>query len=361
MKHKKIILGILIIGLMFTIIGCSKDTETQEETPVVEIEEEVQQEEPIEEVSHEGMAINPLTGLWIDEEAASRRPVAIMINNIKRALPQSGISQADVLYETLAEGDITRLVGVFQDFDAEKIGPIRSTRHYYLNLAFDHDAIFIHHGGSPQAFEAINNLKPANLNTLSYLESIMAWRDPVRSKQKGMYEHSLYTSAEGIMKGWESVGYRNEVQEDLKHKLSFADEEWTPQGQEANTVVVPFSNGYVTKFQYDSGSGVYKRYQSDQPHIDENNGQQLEFKNIIIQYTNIRLIPGDAEGRRDVELVSSGEGLYITNGSATPITWSKNGYNIPTEFKDSQGNTLKLNRGKTSISIFPSNKQIELQ
>ena len=356
MKYRKTILIALLILSIFTIMACSKKVDVKDKDISIEIIEDDEEEE----ISHEGMAINPLTGLWIDEEVAKRRPVAVMINNMKLALPQSGISQADVLYETLAEGNITRLVALFQDFDAEKIGPVRSTRHYYLNIAFDHDAIFIHHGGSPQAFESIKSLKPANLNTLSSLEHIMAWRDPVRSKQKRMYEHSLYTNAEGIMKGWEKVDYRKEITEDFQHKLNFSEEEYTPQGAVANEIVIPFSNDYVTKFEYDMDTGLYKRYQSDKPHIDENNNQQLEFKNIIIQYTNIKLIPGDAEGRRDVELIGSGEGLYITNGKSVPITWNKNGYNIPTQFKDTEGNILKLNKGKTSISIFPSNKEIQV-
>ncbi|SET41186.1 Protein of unknown function [Natronincola peptidivorans] len=359
MNFKKIISGILLISIIITFLGCSRKTEVKEETNIpIEV---VETEEEIVEVSYEGLAINPLTGLWIDEEAAKRRPVAVMINNIKVALPQSGISQADIIYETLAEGNITRLVAVFQDFDAEKIGPIRSTRHYYLNFAFDHDAIFVHHGGSPQAFEAIKNLTPANLNSLSYLESIMAWRDPVRSRKRGMYEHSLYTSAEGIMKAWETVGYRSEPRGDLPSKLNFAEEEWIPTGEKAETVVVPFSKDYISTYQYDNDTQSYKRYQLNDAHIDENNNQQLEVKNLIIQYANIRVIPGDTEGRRDIELIGSGNGVYITNGKAIPITWSKSAHNAPTQYRDANGNKLKLNKGKTWISIFPNNREIELQ
>ena len=357
MQFNKKLIGILIIILIFTVVGCSKKTDTPDEDITVEIIEEIEEKE---EISYEGMAMNPLTGLWIDEDVAKRRPVAVMINNMKLALPQSGISQADILYETLAEGNITRLVAVFQDFDAEKIGPVRSTRHYYLNIAFDHDAIFVHHGGSPQAFEAIKELKPANLNTLSYLESIMAWRDPERSKQRRMYEHSLYTNAEGIMKGWEKVDYRKEVVEGFPQKLQFAEEEYTPGNEVADYITIPFSNDYVTNFEYNSDTKSYKRFQSGKPHIDENNNEQLEFKNIIVQFADIKLIPGDPEGRRDIKLIGSGEGIYITNGKAMPITWNKSGYNIPTEYKDLDGNILKLNKGKTSISIFPNNKTISL-
>ncbi|SDK38390.1 DUF3048 domain-containing protein [Natronincola ferrireducens] len=356
MHWRRIVIGILAIGLIGTMLACSKKPEIDEE-PIEEVVIELEEEKE----SFEGMAINPLTGLWIDKEAAIRRPVAVMINNMKAALPQSGISQADIMYETLAEGNITRLVAVFQDFNAEKIGPIRSTRHYYLNFAFDHDAVFVHHGGSPQAFQAIKNLKPANLNTLSYLEGIMAWRDPVRSKQRGMFEHSLYTNTEGIMKGWEAVGYRKEVKEGLERKLNFMEEEWTPEGEKADIVIIPFSKDYTGSFQYNPETKLYKRYQSEQPHIDENNNQQLETKNIIIQYADIRVISGDAEGRREIELIGSGKGLYISNGKAMPIVWKKSTYDTATQFQDINGNPLKLNKGKTWIAIFPQNREIQLQ
>lgn len=357
MNFKRVVIGLMMISLIVTVLGCSKKEENDQQ----DLTSEVIEEPAEEEVSYEGLAINSLTGLWIDEEAAARRPVAIMINNIKAALPQSGISDADIMYETLAEGNITRLVAVFQDFNTEKIGPVRSTRHYYLNFAFDHDAIFVHHGGSPQAFEAIQSLKPGNLNSLSYLENMMAWRDPVRSKQRGMYEHSLYTSAEGIMKAWESVGYSWERKKDLNAKFTFAEEEWTPVGENAEIVTVPFSKDYVSSFRYDAETKLYNRFQFDQPHIDENNNEQLKVKNVIIQYANIKHIPGDTEGRRDIDLVGSGKGLYISNGKAVPITWNKSAYNVTTEYKDEEGKTLKLNKGKTWVCIFPNNKEIELQ
>lgn len=358
MNFKRIMILLLLVTSMVTMLACSKEPEVQEDPAIIV---DFQEEDDVEEISYEGLALNPLTGLWIDEKIAARRPVAVMINNIKMALPQSGISQADVIYETLAEGNITRLVAVFQDFDAEKIGPVRSTRHYYLNIAFDHDAIFVHHGGSPQAFEAIKKLEPANLNSLSYLETIMAWRDPVRSKQKGMYEHSLYTSAEGIMKGWQKVGYREELKQDLLRKFHFAKEEWTPIGETAEVITVPFSKDYISSFRYDEATKLYNRFQFDKPHIDENNQEQLNVKNIIIQYANIRHIAGDTEGRREIELISSGKGLYITNGKAVPITWNKEAYNIPTQYYNMEGKQLEMNPGKTWVCIFPQDKEIEIQ
>lgn len=351
-----LIAAILVAG---SFVGCTKKESVVIEPPA--IEEVEAEEEIVEEVINKNLAVNPLTGLLISKEAANRRPVAVMINNLKQALPQSGIGQADIIYEALAEGNITRLLAVFQEFDAVKIGPVRSARHYYLNFAFDHDAIYVHYGQSPQADVAIKLLKADNINGLSYLDNILAWRDPVRSKQKGMLEHSLYTNAERIMQAWDTVKYSKDFKPGWKPMLSFSNEEWTPKGEVANSVFLPFANTLINEFHYDEASKLYKRVQYNQAHIDELTNQQLETKNIIVQYTKITHIPNDKEGRRDMELVGSGNGVYITNGQAIPITWSKKDAKIPTEYKDEYGQVLKLNKGKTWIIVFPNNKAIDIK
>ena len=354
-------LVLILLLLVSVFVGCSKKGDLgliDKETP--EVIEDSNDDNGTEEVNADNFSINPLTGLLIDKEAAKRRPVAVMINNLITALPQSGIGQADIIYETLAEGNITRLLAVFQDFDAEKIGPVRSARHYYLNFAFDHDAIYVHYGQSPQADTAIRELKAPNINGLSYLDSILAWRDPERLKKKGMYEHSLYTNAERIMKAWEKVNHPKEVKSDWKPMLTFSEEEWAPKGEIANSVYLPFANNLTNEFHYDEESKLYNRVQYKQPHIDELTNEQLKTKNIIVQYTKITQIPNDKEGRRDMELVGSGNGVYISNGQAIPITWSKKATKVPTEYKDEKGQILKLNKGKTWIIVFPNNRAINL-
>ncbi|MBS4042095.1 MAG: DUF3048 domain-containing protein, partial [Flavobacteriales bacterium] len=321
MTKRRIALLIAAMTAASSFVGCAKKDSAINEPPA--IEEVEAEEEILEEVINENLAVNPLTGLLISKEAANRRPVAVMINNLKQALPQSGIGQADIIYEALAEGSITRLLAVFQELNSEKIGPVRSARHYYLNFAFDHDAIYVHYGQSPQADVAIKQLKADNINGLSYLDNILAWRDPVREKQKGMLEHSLYTNAERIIKAWDIVKYQKEVKSDWKPMLSFSNEEWTPKGETAKSVYLPFANTLINEFHYDEASKLYKRVQYNQVHIDELTSQQLETKNIIVQYTKITHIPNDTEGRRDMELVGGGKGVYITNGQAIPIIWSK--------------------------------------
>ncbi|MDR5657987.1 DUF3048 domain-containing protein [Serpentinicella sp. ANB-PHB4] len=349
MKKLNLKIGIIIVILLTTIMfGCSDKEIVQYDGQKDHASTEI-------ESTKEGKAPSPLTGEWIDEKIANRRPVSIMINNHRVALPQSGISQADILYEAITEGGITRLVAVFQDFDAEKIGPIRSARHYFLNIPLDHDAMYVHHGGSREAMDAIQKLKPASLNTLSSLESIMTWRDPKRASQSGMLEHSLYTSAERIHNGWENIGFRKELSEDTPRVFSFTDE-LNVIGEEATSVTIPFSQSYTSVFEYNIEKGIYVKSHHNQPHIDDNNNEQLTFKNIIIQYTDTNLINNGP--RLDMKLVGQGEGIYITDGKATSISWKKADTHTPTQFFDCDGNRLKLNRGKTYVALFPSNRSV---
>jgi len=228
---KYLIMMVLLFILTAVVAGCGGGDEPAEETinvaqdttappetttaaPTTEpatttVPEETTTE--AEEVDLTGLAINPLTGLYIPEEIAVRRPIGIMINNHRVALPQSGLAQADVIYETLVEGGIARLFAVYKDFNAEKIGPVRSARHYYLDFAFDFDALYVHYGQSPQAIAAIRDLNPPNMNGMSYLDTIMCFQDSSRKRP-----HSTYTSYEGLMKAWKAQKYREDYNEDFE-------------------------------------------------------------------------------------------------------------------------------------------------
>lgn len=377
---KKVLLVLLLFTLLHGIMGCKQEeyfydsgekTKIEAENNIALIGSENVEGVPTNGDGEEGAEkeieslagkeINSLTGLWIDEEIAIRRPVAVVINNIEKALPQSGISQADIIYETLAEGEITRLIALFKEFDAEKIGPLRSARHYFIDFALNHDAVFVHHGVSPLAASAIKNLKLANLNSLSHLEQTLSWRDSTRKKQRGMFEHSLYTNARRILKAWDAVGYRIKLKETYSPMFVFSKEEWFPTGTKAEKVTIRFSKEYIPEFHFDSVTNLYLRYQFGKPHIDEYNGKQLAVKNIFILYTDIWEIRGDEAFRRDMNLITSGAGKYITNGKAIPITWSRKSHHSPYIFKDIDGRILEINRGKTWICVFPRNGEIELQ
>lgn len=343
--------SICMLAILLGFSSCSKETEgvmaETDDTYVEEIEDEI---EEIEDLTNKSK--NLLTGYYIDKDIAKKRPVAVVINNLRKALPQSGISQADLFYEVLAEGDITRIIAIFQDFDSIKIGPVRSTRHYFLDFALDNDAMFVHHGGSPAGYDSIKSLKINNLDGMA-LEGSAFWRDPERRKQSGMYEHSSYTNKANLLEAIEKYKYRDEKYEDYVGMFQFYDEVTSPaNSKESSRISIPFSKAYTSTFEYDSEMGLYSKFQGEDKHIDEETGEQLKVSNIIVQLTDMYIISGDDAGRREVKLVSSGEGYLITNGVYTEIKWEKKSHEEPTKWYFKDGQPLKLNKGKTWICVY---------
>jgi len=307
-----------------------------------------------------GMAINPLTRGYISQEAAARRPFAVVYNNESRALPQAGLSQADIIYEVLAEGNITRIIAIFTDFNAEMIGPVRSSRHYFNNLALDFNAVLVHHGGSPQAYSAISNLGISNIDGMRYDGSVF-WRDAARRRERGL-EHSSFTSAENLLEIAESRGFLTDNV--LAEIFDFFEEPTlltlpnlptfsnSPNENAALNIRVPFAGQYATVFEFDAESGMYLKYIFGNPHIDAITEEQIAVTNVIVQITGIRHIQGDSAGRRDVDLIGSGEGYLFSMGTFQPITWQKTSANSPTQWFDVNGNRLTVNQGTTWINII---------
>lgn len=358
---KKLLLIFLCCGILFS--GCGSDSDKKQVVNTVPKEEPKEETKPKEEVPDkkeeirdetEIRGISPLSGQWIDKEVESRRPVAVMINNAPKALPQSGLSQADIIYEALAEGGITRLEAVFQDFNAEKIGPVRSARDYFTYFALDNDAIYIHHGGSPTGYQAIRNRRIDNLDGM--VDSAF-WRDQERLKKAGMYEHSSYTSAENILENSQAKNYRLERQENFPAMFTFYPQDTDlSDGQTANHLMLDYSLYQVSVFNYNAETKLYEKSQNGTAHIDELTGEILTTKNIIVQFAVCNIIPGDDAGRIDIDLVGKGKGLYLTNGKWVDITWEKEKFDVPTKWYDTKGNALKLNKGNTWICVFPLGK-----
>lgn len=353
---------LLLCSMLLFLGGCGKKEEIQPEEEPPQQQQQEPEKEPEEESEKEkepepdltGKAINTLTGLYIDEETAQRRPVAVMINNAPKALPQSGIASADVIYEALAEGGITRFTAVFREMEQiEKIGPVRSARDYFTYFALDNDAIYVHHGGSDGGYLAIKNRKVNNMNGMYDDDGF--WRDPERYRQPGMMEHSSYTNGERILDLWAKKGYRLEMEK--LPMFSFYDEDTQPDtGQEASIVSLDYSYYQNSEFRYLPEKKTYERWQNGQPQIDDQTGETVETKNIIIQIVNGRVI--DNEGRLDLDLVGQGKGYLVTDGKMTELSWSKQSYSEPTKWTNSAGSDLKLNTGKTWICVFPSDREV---
>jgi len=301
-----------------------------------------------------------LTGLPIDEENEGRRPIAVVINNIRAAWPQSGVASADVIYEALAEGDVTRLVVIFQSYVPEKIGPVRSARDYFVDFAFNHDAIFVHHGSSPSGTSRIRNTGIQNLDGLA-LEGSVFWRDrdyPYWHSNAGSrrpLEHSSYTSYERMNTHMEARSIRDFASDNPAYEFVFG--AMQEGGGIAETVIVPFSQGYRRFFNVDPQTMWYWVENRDGPHVDAETREQVKVANVLIQLTTMRVI--DGEGRRDVQTLGEGDGFLITGGRYFPVRWVKEGHAIPTRWYFGDGSPLVLSPGPTWICVVQSNIILE--
>ncbi|MDR2166790.1 MAG: DUF3048 domain-containing protein [Clostridiales bacterium] len=305
----------------------------------------------------EGMATSPLTGLYICEQAAARRPFAVVYSNEPRSMPQLGLSQAALVFEVLAEGTITRIVAVFQDFDAEMIGPVRSSRHYMSELAAGIGAVFVHHGGSLQGYASIRELGLYQIDGMRYDGTIIQ-RDAVRRRERG-FEHSGFTAASRLIGHSENRNFDMAASPNLGF-FGFFDEPTAPApGNVADVVNIPFHGSNISVFRFSEDDGLYYKYIFGNPQMDGNIDEQLAVSNVLVQVTNIYHIAGDAEGRRNVRLLGEGHGYLATFGTYTRVYWEKSDAHSPTLWFCENGEPLQLNRGATWISIISGEPTFE--
>lgn len=281
------------------------------------------------------------------------RPYAVMINNLNEARQvQSGLSKAYMVYELLAEGGITRFLALFRDVEVERIGSVRSARHYYLDYVLENDAIFVHWGWSPQAQTDISSLRIQNIHGLTY-EGTYFYRD----NPLGLaYEHTGFTNTELLDKARTNLKYPKDTDDGLLLNYSAKSIDLSKYGEteQANDVNIIYSNYNVVDYEYDAETKQYYRYANNQKHLDYNTGEQLVAKNIIVYDLAYVSIAGDTKGRQELYNVGEGEGYYITEGKAVKITWEKSSRSAKTVYKYENGEELVVNDGVTYIQIIPS-------
>lgn len=302
-----------------------------------------------------------ITGLEREDDISASRPYAVMINNISDALPLHGVSDADIIFETLAEGGITRLLAVFEDFDEdedEAIGSIRSARHYFLDLLLPLDAVFIHAGGSPQAYNNIYSLGVDNIDGVNGDRFDIFYRDSYRMDYLG-FEHSLVSSGELIDEYLPTYDIRLEHEKGFKNGLVFADDIKMKSEGTAEYVEVNYSYKY-TDFIYDSEDGLYYAEQYGDIMRDGNNDDQVAVKNVIVLMTDIYQIAGDDAGRVEVDLTSGGDGYYFCDGKYASIHWEKEDSHSPFVLTYSDGTQVQFARGKSYFCIIPDYESVEI-
>ncbi len=294
--------------------------------------------------------------LQIVDLNSNSRNIAVMINNHPTARKyHTGLQDAYIVYEIIVEGGITRFLAIYRDANTEMVGSVRSARHYYLDYVMENDAIFVHHGKSPQA--------QADMNTygINHIDADKAafWRE------KGLgisTEHTSYTSIPKLLEVATNKKFRTTSDQDLllNYSVDSVDLSSKEGAIVANNINIVYSNSFKSQYAYDAENKVYLRSVTGKPHVDYKTKQQYTVKNIITYQVANSTISGDAKGRQEIKNIGTGEGWYISEGYAVPITWEKKSRQEQTVYRYKNGEEIEVNDGNTFIQIQPKNKTLEI-
>ena len=387
MKAKNLAVLLLAVGLL---AGCGtkeevdipvyevepKPLETQvEETPSTS-EEESEAKEETEEIAAEDLIITErkvvdgkmqsyLTGEWKDVEVASRRNMAVMMPNNKAALPQYGISKASIIYEAPVEGRVTRLVCLLEDYDElEYIGPVRSSRDYFLYESMAYDSIYCNWGlARPFVEELINSDRVDNIS-----QAVAGINKPASeafdriSRPGYATEYTGYMYIDGYEKAVKRLRYETEYRDTFEQAFTFANDGHKAEYEEEDSATLIYPGGKESNrggfsdaksyFKYNEEDGLYYRYQFGGAHIDEMNNEQLTFSNIVFKVCH-----GEVREPSNLDYLAfgvhgDGDAYVFTAGKVIKGTWERESDYAANMFYDEDGNEVVFNQGKTWVCII---------
>ena len=283
------------------------------------------------------------------------RPIAVMIDNHDDAWPQAGLQRAYMVYEIIVEGGETRLMALFKGADdVEKIGPVRSARHYFIDYAMENDAIYTHFGESPQASSDIKKYSIDEIDGISE-DGTTFWR--VKDKAA---PHNAVTSMENLIQSAKNKKYKMTSNEESV--LNYVtDEVNLEDGQGAVSVTIPHSQLQTVSYEYDEENKVYERFARKEAQVDWDTDEPITVKNIIITFCdNYTLSDAENKGRQGLKNIGTFDGYYITNGKAIKIKCIKNARDEKTIYQDLNGNEIDVNDGNTFVHICPTDADVEI-
>lgn len=343
MKTKNIFCAFLVVSLLLS--GCSnkKTSSPKTESPKnSSIEVSDNSVAPKEQKYYA-----PFTGEEVSKEVSQNIAFMTTIENSSAARPQSGFTSADIVYEAMTEGGTTRCFALFQKENCDKIGPVRSVRTYFIDLAYEYNVPFGHCGGSSDATERITKENLMSMNEM--YNGSYYWRD----KSIKVQEHSLYTSTEKLRSLATAKGYVKPITAKLKFDKAFWDNLSTAS---SNLVTIRFNGEYTTAYTYKDG--LYYKSMNNVASENKEDKKPVAVKNLIIQKVNYR--PRANSECLDADLIGQGDAIIFSNGKMINAKWSRTDLHSQTIFKDDKGNIIPLNPGKTWWHLLDQNASLKI-
>ncbi|WP_204517548.1 DUF3048 domain-containing protein [Brevibacillus fulvus] len=325
----------LLASMLFSACSSQETVMPTPPAPSPQLDPQPQPTEPVEVYPFTA----PLTGMG-NEQKLDQRPIMVMVNNLPKARPQSGLDKADIVYEVLAEGEVTRFLAIYHSQKPEVIGPVRSIRPYFIEIGRGFDAILVHAGGSPEALATLASHDYSNINEIS--NSQYFWRESFRKPP-----HNLYTNLDKIEQAIADKKMRTTAELPYLPFLP-ADAEITD-GEPATHIDVVYHRLNKAAYEYDAQSKRYLRFSDGQPHMDLTTNKQLSVTNLLVIAANHRIL--DKEGRRAVDVVGPGDGYLFQQGKARKIKWRREGGMIRAYTDASFSEELPLLPGNTWVNI----------
>ena len=353
-RLKKVSIVLLVLLMIFGMAGCKKNEAPKraEKTEEKEVKEKI--EEPKQEEAPANQ--NLLTGLAdLTDGAIGKRPVAVMVNNVEAALPQLGISKADIIYEIPVEGDVTRLMALYADYTAvPKICAVRSCRYYFPAYSQGYDAFYVNWGIDDSIADYLEALNLDQYDGMNNAGGLFG-RDQDRLNAGYSLEHTGFFDGTRFAEVVQAEGRRTDLNEDKKgtaFQFNGMDEQLKPEGQDCKNVNINFGAATAT-LTYDEGSKTYLKQINGKPQMDGTDNTQLAFTNVFVLETDISV--RDDIGHKEINWYGGSDyvGYYVSNGGMQKIHWSKeaNNENSYLRFYDESGKEIKVNRGKSYIAV----------
>ncbi len=270
---------------------------------------------------------------------------AIVIENAPESRPQSGLSLADLVIETVTEGGITRMLAFFQNLEAQTIGPVRSARPYFVDWALGFNAIFAYSGGSKEALEKIADLNDGIKAVNEFYYEKFFWRNINRNPPHNLFTSTALLSELAAKKGWETDDIREPAWEISTQSSSFS-------SATATEITINFSyNLFGVEYQYNPERNSYDRFLAGKPHVDAIGQKQISIKNVVVLYTTSSVIDRQLL-TIDLETTGTGRAVIFRDGKVLHARWKKEKPESPLRLLEADDSLIKLNPGSIWFAVL---------